>query len=341
MPSTSQRREFANATIERAMISRPVVAGLTIDLQKVPENFIADQIATPFQVDAEAFDYPIFGNEGLEAGDDDLRGLDAEFKEVKIAESFASAEIDEHGLKSRLDRRRIRASRRADQLSGAAGGASGENRLKARTSAVLRMKVLRRREIIVSNLVTSPANYSGVANAVGSHKFNNINLATDPDVREKVELMKLTIMGDSGFEPNIGLLGRKARVQLGLNPVVIDAMPADAPKVPTIEFLATFFNFPKLIMGTALSKRTAKARALPIYDDIFWMGYVDPTPNSETLTFARNFWMPWENGLEADVNEIEIGNERFVMMSYAQMYRPTIVGRDCAALIYDTDQDGI
>lgn len=341
MPPTTQRREFANATIERAMISRPVVAGLTIDLQKIPENFIGDQLATPFQVDAEAFDYPIFGNEGLEAGDDDLRGLDAEFKEVKIAESFGAAEIDEHGLKSRLDRRRIRASRRADQLSGAAGANSGENRLKARTSAVLRMKVLRRREIIISNLATAPANYSGVANAVGSHKFNNINLATDVDIRAKVDALKITIMGDSGFEPNIGLLGRTARFQLGQNPAVIDAMPADASKVPSLEFLQEFFSFPKLILGTALSKRTAKAKALPIYDDVFWMGYVDPTPNSETLTWARTFWMPWENGLEADVNEIEIGNERFVMMSYAQMYRPTIVGKDCAGLIYDTDQNGI
>lgn len=324
-----------NTTIQRTMISRPVIAGLAIDQQKVPEDFIGEKIATPYQVDAEDFVYPVFGNEGLEAHDDDLRGLDAEFKEVKIAEAYRAATIDEHGLKARLDRRRIRAAKKADQISGASGANTQGNRLKARVAAVLRMKVLRRKEILIARAATSPATYKAL------HRRNDVNLSTEPDIRGAIEAAKMIVSGDCGFMPNTAVIGKTAQAQMGLNAQILDSLPNDRIRVPTMEDFKTFFGITNIYDGTALAKQNKAGIARPIWDDVFWLGYVDPTPNSETITFMRNFFMLWENGMVGDVNEIEIGNERFVMMSYAEMYRPTVVGQDCGFLFYDTNQDGV
>jgi hypothetical protein len=320
-----------NATLERLATSRPLVAAAAIDRSQVPGDFVGQLIAPDFQVDSFDFDYPVFGNEALEAEDDDAVGNKGEFKEVKISEGTDSGNVFEHGRKALISRQEMQASNNADRMARQSGRAgSAQFNLRVRYAAVLRQQVLRRREIIIAKLATTSGNYDG------SHVSPTLNVRTDADLREKVRVMSQTIVDDTGFEPNTAIVGRGARFGMEVNAAIQDFMADNAPKFVTLDFLKQYLGLANVYFGGALSKKTSKSAATPIWDNVIWIGYVDPTANGGGGTWARNFWMPYEGGGRADTQEIVVGNERNTWLSYAEMYNPVIVGADFAALIPTT-----
>jgi hypothetical protein len=137
----------------------------------------------------------------------------------------------------------------------------------------------------------------------------------------------------TGYWPNTGVVGRGAQFGLDLNPAVTDALPDNAAKFVTPEFLKSYIGLPNLYRASAVSKKTAKAKAKPIWDNFIWLGYVNPQVNGGGPTAMRNFWMPYEGGGRSDANELQIGVERVTWLSYAEQNTPRIVGQDYMFLI--------
>lgn len=332
---------MASSELLRRQMSRPLVAKAAMDQTPIPEDFVASQIAIDFQVDSFKFDFPVFGSEHLEAEDDDGVGLKGEFKETKISEGTDSASLFERGRKAMIARNELAAARAAERMARAGGSSSAVFDLKVRVASVLRAQHLRRSEILKLKKIATAANYktSHVAGGVGSPIAAAINVRTDAQIREKLMLANQAIMDDTGFSANTALVGRGARFGLDLNATVRDALASDQAKLVTAEFLKLYLGFSNVLFSTALSKKNAKAKALPIFDNFIWIGYVDPTENGGGPTFMRNFWMAYEGGGRADSNELVIGVEGNTWLSYAEQETAQIVGKDYGFLIPTVNEE--
>lgn len=331
-----------STTLQRLQMGRPLVARAALDQTPIPENFVGQFVAPDFQVDSFKFDFPKFGQEWMEAEDDDAVGNKGEFKETKIFEGTDSASLFERGRKAMVSRAELQAAQIAERMASQNGGnANAVFDLKVRIASVLRGQVLRRSEYLILKKLASSGMYkaSHVAGGVGSPIAGPVNVRTDTTLREKFMLAGQHIADATGFPPNTAVVGRGARFGLDLNPAVTSSLPDNAAKFVTPEFLVQFIGLENVYYASAMSKRNAKAKAIPIFDQFIWIGYVDPTVNGGGPTFMRNFWMPYQDGQRAQATELAIGVEGNVWLSYAQMENAEVVGQDYGFLIPTTSAE--
>lgn len=312
--------------LERVVTPRPIVGQLAIDNSAVPESFIGLELAPEYEVDTYRFLYPVYGTELLQGAEDDKRGVRGEYKEIDIAQEMKEASLQEHGRKAKMDARERQEARAAERR----GGVDPTLALEARLAAACRAQVVRHKEYEIAKAFNSTGNYSA------SHLDATIDpLADDADViLAKFDTLRQAIVDDTGFEPNVASFGRYARQALRRNPSFRDLMPADSTKVVTQQVLADLFEIPRVIWGSPVISMGKGKKPAPMWDDVIWLGYVDPNTNAKTPTFARTFWMPYEDGNKFFAGDIQMRPEPITWVWYAEMYETVILGKDLGALIH-------
>lgn len=317
---------MANSELQRVVTSPPLLTDLAIDQSAVPESFIGARIAPDYEVPSFRFSYPIYGKELILGTLDDAKSVKGEYKETEIEQDSDTSELMEHGLKAAISKRERLEAQKAESRD----AIDPQFTLQVRTAAAIRAQVQRRREYLISLKFTSPAVYSaGHTDDTVAPMFD-----TADDILAAIDTLRQKVIDDSGFAPNFAIVGQYYRMALRRNASFRGLLPTTQVQAVTQDALAELLQVDTVEWGSPVIAANADAQPAPAYDDVLWLGYVNPATNSKQPTFARTFWMPYEDGRQAYSGTINILPEDTMWVWYAEMYETVVTGKDLGALLH-------
>ena len=191
---------MANQELANLAITNQVLSRLAVGVRGT-QDYIADRAIPIIPVDQENVSWPTFTNEMVQntGTDDDVRALDADPNEVLLDSiDKASAKLDEHMLRGKLDYRREQAAQNN-------GGIPAVNQLKLRYVQKVKNRVLIGKEKAAAKVLFTAGNYGTNTSAGGDWS------AQATKVRDLVFSKAEAIQKATGFAPNRMVLGRKAK----------------------------------------------------------------------------------------------------------------------------------
>lgn len=150
-------------------------------------------------------------------------------------------------------------------------------------------------------------------------------------------------------EPNTMVLGRNVYYALRKNPVVLDRLKQNystgsgAVRVTT-DWLASLFEIPSVTIATpwTVGSREELGKADPdiqrIWDNVVWVGYVEPNPTPESLTFGAHFGVRWPEAdelgwLVSHYEDKAVGVRGGEVLKITGQYKDVAMCQDCGHLI--------
>jgi len=239
---------MANNDLSSQAVVNRVLSQLAVGVRG-NQNFVGDQAVPVIPTDSEQVTWPTFTNEQIQDVTSDVRGLDAEpVEDLLDSISSASATLDEHMRKGKIDQRRINAAQAS------AGGAAVKN-LQLRYVSKVKNRILIGREKVIAAALMTAGNYGANTSAGGDWS------ASATKVRDLVFAKMETIQKATGCFPNRFVLGRKVRRALLQCPDIYAGRQYVKGGYVSDEDLASFFDLPKatLITGTAVTQTKAAA----------------------------------------------------------------------------------
>lgn len=321
------------AYVPGAARPNPLLAAYALNAAEVPENFVQPLLFPDSRVESFTFDAPTYGDEGLEAVDDDPAGSGTDFRETLISEGSYSVEIGAHGRKCSITQDDLQRAEIAKRL------ANGANdpvfNLKARRTTIMLEQNNRHNELLCALLMTDEDNYSE------THVFDALPARTSASVREIIASASAVIEDDSGKPANAVVVGVGSRRSLEANTNFLSLLPENQIKVIDRETLRRLLSLPDnapVLFPTARVKAKKGSATYPIWNNFIWVGRVIPDVDGVNATFGRNFWMPdHRNGQRVYVNEISLGVAENIEIGLKNYYRPVITGAKYGVLIPTTD----
>jgi hypothetical protein len=311
----------------------PLLTRAALSTAPRSESFVGGLIMPDTRVETFAATAPIYGNEELEAWDDDIVGRASDFLESLVSEGSYDFSIGSHGRKATIPQQDIAKALEAQRVARAFGNgdASQVFDLKRRATNTMLLQNARHNELLILALTVSSANYSV------SHVLGTLNVRTSAVVRETIIGASNLIEADTGEPANVVIFGVGARDGAQMNANLLTLLPDDAIKVLTRDALKTILGLPEggqVAFATAKVKRKASSVPEPMMNNFIWVGRTVPAEDSVNATFGRNYWKPdHRNGQRIYVNEQTWGVQENVSIGVINHYQPQITGKDYGVLI--------
>ncbi len=325
---------MANNELSSLAVVNQVLSRLAVGVRGT-QQYIADLAIPTIPVDQENVTWPQFTNEqvqSVQAGDD-VRAIDADPQDVLLDSiGSASAVLDEHMLRGKIDYRRVQAAQNS------AGGAA-VNALRLRYVAKVKNRILIGKEKNAAAILFASGKYGSNTGAGGDWS------ASATKVRDLIFSKMEAIQKATGYMPNRLLLGRKARRALLQNPDIFAGRQYSKGGFVSDDDLASFFEMQpgNVIVGTAVTQTKAAAgkagTATSIWtEDSAALYYAAPTEDQASdlnPSFAYNMQLTYnETGTREMVKSWVDGIfERFV---YGQTYtiKDTFSGTNGAGWLF-------
>lgn len=217
------------------------------------QMFIAEEVFPPVRVDAEEFRRELDDNAGLLDVPNMERAMDADSAEVDMDQDFTDEVLTEISVKTKIDKRKIRAYAYRVTAGGSAG-MSAEERLITRRAMKL--------EKIAQ--INKEKRAAAIAFATGS--YDSTLRATDvdwdsADLVDKVEAARWGVHDMFGVLPDTLVLGKIALRQALTNGLLIDriegAGTAADPAMIGLDTLAKILRVQRVIPASAVSQAKA------------------------------------------------------------------------------------
>lgn len=333
-----------------AAVPKPLLARAAMAAPPFPALEVAQMIAPDTEVPSFQFTAPIYGNEGLEAADDDTIGRKSDFLEVTFSEGGYDASIGSHGRKATIGQLDLEKAEEAKEFLGAMAGGGTVNGdpvfdLKARVTTMLYQQNNLHNALLILLSAITPANYRA------SHVFdgvNTLNVRTG-DVLETIQAASNLIEDDAGWPANKIVFGVGAIKGAQQNATLIGKLPDDSNSILTREGLRRMLadsmdvqagdaaNAIQIGFATMRVKDRAINATRPIMDNWIWVGRTVPEQDSVNATFMRNFWKKVrQNRQRVYVNEQVWGVQENITIGLKNHYRPGVTGKDFGVLIETT-----
>jgi hypothetical protein len=149
------------------------------------------------------------------------------------------------------------------------------------------------------------ADWQGVATPSAATDFDYWNDSASTPIDIVAEIVD-DIIAATGMVPNTMLMSRRVRRALRRNAQIISEAHAIAQRtgepLPTDALLADLFEIPNIIVSNGYYNTAAEDTAMtktivPIFNNMVWIGYVEPTADLEMPSAGRIFtWDGYNNG---------------------------------------------
>lgn len=317
---------------------KPLLAAAAINAAARPESWVGRFIMPDTPTDDFVFEAPTYGNEVLEAADDDTIADRTDFKETFFTEGFYDVSIGAHGRKVVLGAIAIMKAERRRAVARLMGNTVSDPvwDLKVRAAALILAQIQRHNELLILLMATTAANYAG------THVLATLNVRTSTTVRETIMAASRLIEADSpaGLPANTVIFGAGATSGLEQNASILPLLPDNAPKIVTSAFLQDYVTLEAggtFATANAMYKSTKKAAPIPMMNNFIWVGRTVPQQDAVNATFGRNYVMPHpKSGQDVYANEVTEGVSENVELGVQKLYRPLITEKAYGVLIPTT-----
>lgn len=142
---------------------------------------------------------------------------------------------------------------------------------------------------------------TGVAAAPGANQTLQWSNKASSDPRNDIEVGKVTILQNTGFEPNTLVLGYQTFQALKQHPDIRAQLQYTSPDSVTPDMIGKMFEIPRVFVSKSTYASNVEGETAAyalVHGKAAWLGYVDPNPGPETASAGYTFvWTGVSQGL--------------------------------------------
>lgn len=196
-------------------------------------------------------------------------------------------------------------------------------------------------ELRVANLCQNTANYAATnfTTLSGTSQWNNASFSSlsttgggHSVIKANVDAGKQAIsLATGGLKPNVIVIPYQVAIVMNNDPGLVDLIKYTRPDMLVEDLLPPTLWGMKVLVPTSTFQTTTEGAADNlgyIWGKSVWMGYVDPNPGLETLTFGTTFrWQDFQ------VRTWQEQKERIDIFEVAVNQDEHLISADCGYLI--------
>lgn len=261
-----------------------------------PENFLATRIFPRIPVSKQSDKYWIFDKNLWLTSQMEVRPPDTESAGSGFTLSSTSYFADVFALHKDIN----------NQV--AANADMDLDRVTAKwltQQALIKMERAFVTDFMTTGLWNGGTDLTGVASSPSANQFVQWNNRTSSDPRADIEAAKLTILTNTGMEPNTLVLGYAVYQQLKQHPDFRAQLQYTSPESITPTMLGAILDIPRVFVSKgvyATNNEGETAAYSMIQGKSAWLGYVDPNAGPESPTAGATFvWTGLDGGTGGQV----------------------------------------